>query len=493
MNPSSLAILHLSFGLILLFVELVHLRYARRLDFRSMARLVFALFYGLGSASIHLCNALGLQSFWASYINYSTQQHGLIFLLCLLAWIQFEIGWWIASKFLPSFPSTPSIFWPNTYSLNTTQQHEDARELIFSGLTILIIGCIVYLIYAHGYGGLGALVFLSDAIRSGMPPIGNPLSFLQRLGGLVIFGTFLLYASIPLVRSRLRFLVVIAFVCGFLASVYVLLTWAGRLALATLILSFPIAQLLQKFSWKSAIRLSLPLFAAMGILILGDQAFHFAQTPSKALASSRTALTYPAPAPYIAREFGFPQVSIVTCLDAQAEGLVEKQWFRDALTFWIHLFPDRVLNDAPDSISQFNTQIIDSTLIGGIPTDLVSYGLYNLGIPGVWIVGLLFGLMAYLAHWLMLRLVRVPIRAIFYVVVGMTVARSVAYADPVHFAMSSFYLALGAFIFATLTTLRRLLLSPLPSASPSSVLGPRLTGPSTAQIVTYAPPTRGSK
>ncbi|MGQ9681671.1 MAG: hypothetical protein ACUVX9_03935 [Anaerolineae bacterium] len=154
----------------------------------------------------------------------------------------------------------------------------------------------------------------------------------------------------------------------------------------------------------------------------------------------------PSPVDFALRELSFPIISVATSATAIAEGRVAPRLFADLPLSAVYLLPKRFLPILPPKVSKINTQLVApnaSDDAGEIPVDIVSLGIYSLGLPGPFIWVFVFGLAARFTQRTLARLRPAALHAIVSAAFGLLIASSWVYADPVNVLMSGFYLLLG--------------------------------------------------
>lgn len=445
----SLAVMHFMFGFVILVYEAVRIKRRGGFDFFSLIVVVFAIFYGLAPTTFHVANAVGYEYAWTDYAKHTQRLYPLSFLLAVISYLCLRAGWTLAGSVNDS-QNQPA-------GLRGGAANEQAltTKMVVTAWLLLATSLVAYYLYSLAYGGFDGLAIVSNALRAGWAEVSNPWSFLKRFGGLTIVASYLFMVAMRTeFRGLRRHSARLGFALSTLFSLYVLLTWQGRLTLAFYVLTLILADAALKQRRIGISTLALPvaavaflLFAGNDLLYLfrqlaeGNQASVFAENPGLESAHD-----------FVLGELSFPIVSINTALNAIYNGAAEMRFFVDIPLGILSLIPQRWLLSTIETASTVNTKLIDPSLPGTVPTDLISFGVYSLGAFGPPVVSFVMGALARVTQHFVGRIRPAGLGAVFFIAYGLTIARSVAYADPAQILEGSFYLLLGTAI--TLIVLR---------------------------------------
>ncbi|MFN4062753.1 MAG: hypothetical protein ACK4JA_01065, partial [Parazoarcus communis] len=285
---------------------------------------------------------------------------------------------------------------------------------------LLVIAVVMQWLYTFAYGGFFGLLQYSELIRSSIFMVENPLSFLKPFGGLALFSSFGFW-GIWLAKG-LRFNIVLGFVlsCGF--SLYVLLSWLGRIGflvyLATLLLGWLLSLRVRPFFLLSSVVL------LMASILMG--AYYISLWFELKAADSLLS--------FLAKELSFPFGSFFAQL-AAGEHLF--RGFKDFLLAPLFLFPSSWWSSWVENVSQVNTALImgapkgEQGVTGGIPVDLLTLGSMQAHVMGIPIVGMMFGVVLHLIQNMLYRLPNPGVQAVFSAYAALKLAvLGVFYAQP---------------------------------------------------------------
>jgi len=405
---------------------------------------VFAIFYGLAPGAFHIANAVGYDYTWAPYTRYTHQLYPLSLVLIVVSYLFLRAGWLVAGTFYDSGTALYD---------NTAGDTDDAKlmtKIVITAWLLLVASIAVYYLYSLAYGGFVGLAAVSNALRAGWAEISNPWSFLKRFGGLTIVASYLFLVAIRANHvGGHRYTSRLGFILSFIFSLYVLLTWQGRLTLAFYILSLILAD--SAFRQRRIRTSTLFVLGALisSMLFAGDSLLYiFRQAIGE---SGRSSIFAEKPGlesvqDFVLGELSFPIVSINTALTSIYNGVTDMRFFVDIYLGLLGLIPQRWLTNTIETASTINGRLIDSSLAGTIPTDLISFGVYSLGAYGPPVVSFILGLSARITQRYITEIRPSGLGVVLFFAYGLTIARSIAYADPTQILEGSFYLLLGTAI-----------------------------------------------
>ena len=299
--------------------------------------------------------------------------------------------------------------------------------------------------YAKAYGGFLGVLDYSQAVRSGIFLLDNPLSFLHPIGGVAIFSSFGFF-GLWLSGFR-RPAIVLGCILSFIFSVYILYSWRGRMGflvyLSTFLLGFmlyckpkPLALLIGGGAF---------LLGLLGGAYLISVWFNI--KPAENLAV------------FAARELSFPFGSFFVQL---ARGELLFRGFVDFLYSPLYVLPSSWWTHWVEDVSQINTALImgapkgEEGVTGSIPLDLLTLGLMQMHLAGVAAVGALFGALLRLLQSILDRIDNPGVRSVFeaYVVLQIAIL-GIFYSQPSLFVSGNFGLLFSAIFLWLFVNIRR--------------------------------------
>lgn len=372
---------------------------------------------GLGYLFVLWATESGLNPYWARWIVPHAADYWLFPTLSLIA----VIGVWLGAAAARASGARP-LHDPTRLTARTSSR---VARLAWA---LLLLAVLCYFLYARAYGGFAGLLKYSSMIRAGLfEQIGvdNPWSFLQRLGGLAFFASFLFTALLlEGVRRRANMLPrLLGLVMSVCFSLYVLYSWKARVSLVFYVAVFPLTYVYHRR--PRAYRLLGGIIVVVMLVGLALYSVTFMFSPGGA---PRTI------AEFYARELSFPAASFLSAI--QADGF---RFFSDLAVAPLFLLPERIWSGVLgiSTASYINTQRIygypkgQGGVTGGIPTDMITFSFMQGGVAGIAILSLLWGVALVWLQRLMERLPGRGLPLVLEVYAGFMVsAASVLYADP---------------------------------------------------------------
>ncbi|PZD95518.1 hypothetical protein DNH61_13380 [Paenibacillus sambharensis] len=317
------------------------------------------------------------------------------------------------------------------------------KQLLICGLIIGAIGTASFGIYTMTIGGPSKLFELAIVLRGGGNIFESKWMFLKNVSPFMLVASYFFYALMKQSsRPDIKRLAAVLFAVMFALSMALLFHKAGRMGLLSYLITFPIANML--FTGK--IKLRTVVFGGLFfvfITLFGKQVFNYFMYPDgltqrMGTVSEDTGGVFA----MILAEFGFPFATLVNVMTSYpaAEPF---RWFQDVAVGWMYILPDRLVGDIielPATVSQVNTEQFGAS--GTVPVDLLSFGYLSMGLAGVAIAALVFGIMLAFMDRLFKDTSRMAC-IIFRVAWMNFFAFRVMYSDPEMFFAASFSLAAG--------------------------------------------------
>ncbi len=321
------------------------------------------------------------------------------------------------------------------------------RKIISISWFLFFLSVIAYWLYTRAYGGFVLYLEYARAIRSGVFLIENPFSFLQRLGGLSFFSSYVFFAVLMDKNKNIKVIkrknIVVGLVLSVFFSLYVLYSWMGRVGLVVYISTFLLGYIL--YSYKSISRLVRKIFSFLLLSLL------LLISVDAILGRSSRDIGI---IELFAQECAFPLVTFYSVIN-----LSEYRWFIDLIVAPLYLLPMKIWSGVfnVETASSFNTFMIMGArkgqmgVYGEIPVDMLSFSYMQFNILGILVVGFLWGVTLYIIQ----RLInKIPVNSIKSVISANLILNvpilSVMYGDPQHIIVRCFNM-IAAFLLLSLT------------------------------------------
>lgn len=317
------------------------------------------------------------------------------------------------------------------------------KELAFIAWSMLIIAFILRYLYVSAFGGFFSYLEYSRAIRSGIFEIDNPWSFLQPFGHLVLFSSYIFWAARR--DGNKTFFNFVGFWLAFLFSVYILYSWSGRAGFVIYLCVFLLAFIyLRRFPAKMVvIGGTIGSLTTLYFLYIISNVFEIKGADN---------FSY-----YVVKEISFPFVSFFSQLE---RGDYLYRGFTDLLYSPLYLLPSSWTTGFIEGVEQINTLVIsgakkgDYGVTGTIPVDLITLGLMQAHVFGVFITSGVFGGFIKLLQVFFGAIKSDSLRCIFLAYAAVKISFiSIFYANPSNFVASIFpilLLILSIFFYKSL-------------------------------------------
>lgn len=328
----------------------------------------------------------------------------------------------------------------------STEISRNSMGYLPAGLWFLVIAASVTLwLYSQALGGLIAALDYSAAIRSASFGDTNPFAFLRPFGGLAFFASFGFFGM--WLEGNRKISVKFGFLVSLIVSLYVHYSNLGRVGFLIYLLTFVLAICI----FKRVKPRNLLLVSAIGMIVLLGGVYWVS-----ALMELKTADGILS---YLANELSFPFASFFGQLEA---GRNLSRGFIDIFISPVYLLPSSWWVGMVDEVSRVNTELIlgaakgERGVTGGIPVDLMTLGLMQAQIFGVFGVGALFGALLGVLQRFIDQLSNAGIRAILeaYIVLKICII-SISYAQPALFISGNVDLFVSCVIMLTCLNMGR--------------------------------------
>ena len=406
-----------------------HSRRIGRVTLLDWSLLAMGGVYGLGWILVLDATSQGLNPVWAGWILPFTELfiwHSIASFLLLIGVV---FGWTLYGPLQPLL---------RNYRRSEETIRTNPRSWNFAFWILFALGSAAQVLYSQAYGGVIAQLEYSERVRSAvfesLPD--NPWSFLYPASGLVLIAALgffgLLLSGYWKVPSMLGALLALP------ASFFVLFNAFGRLPFVTFVASLILAVAVLRIT--SPIKLLLCASIA-GATILVSAYWISAWLEIKASESLIG---------FVSKELSFPFGSFFAQM-SKGEHLF--RGFRDILVIPVFFLPTSLWSNWVDSVSQVNTALIMgapkgySGVTAGIPVDLITLGIMQLHLPGIVVVGMLFGALLRLTEGLLALIPYAGVRSAFEASLALSLAvMSVFYAQPNLIVANHIHWLLGAAI-----------------------------------------------
>jgi len=321
---------------------------------------------------------------------------------------------------------------------------EESDRLYIASVLLFAVGVISDVMYCWAYGGYLGYLEYSAFVRSGITDlVKNPWSFLIVFRDCVSVSSFLLFSQLRK-KGTVQIGRVVLFVASVIYSLMILFANRGRLSFLIYVVVFLMAYWMNKEKVK-VIKIKNVCFVAMAffatvILLESLSAWMGRTTEFDAI-------------DLMCSEIAFCFSNFKMLLNEMRAD--NARFFLDIVSYPLFLLPSSLWRKIiPDTASDFMTVLAFGSkkgqdgVLGETPIDSVSIGYLQLGIVGVFVFAVFFGIVA---AKLYRRILKIPVsktRGTLSVYVMLEIfLRSLVYADSYNIVQRSFSLIVFALIY----------------------------------------------
>lgn len=317
--------------------------------------------------------------------------------------------------------------------------NKQLKYLTYFGIALLFLGVFSFLVYLNSLGSIvgGYLANNRMLFEGDRVDVTSSVSFLKKFSSLIIYSTYILWGLKSVNKSKIN---LFFYYIGLIASVAYLFYTAGRMSLIVFMATIMITSLTLE-SKRSLIKTSILGVVVIFIMLFGKSIFQiFLYDDALDRSFDRIQDGDPATIALLdfVGEFSFPVVSFIAALDKKTDWLL----FKDFFFSFTYMLPAGLLPSIESTALQNTKNVLGIDRdIEGIPSDIFTYGYLNLGIVGVMITPVFFGIFC---KWLdsYKRTINNPLLSILLVSISITIGFRVMYFDPKHLLKGSFSLIL---------------------------------------------------
>lgn len=426
---SLLAIIDLIWGAYILQAQIRRIIKKRKLDISNLAFMMFSFVYGFFPAFVLFRQVIG-----NSAISMDTSSNGIFYLAAMtfcsfFSYLSMNISYLCAK---PSKHLIPVI--------------ED-QTAVKSAIIMLLIGYVSLFLWTRADGGILNFISHADGIRAGYYQIQNSFAFLEHVTKILIFAGSLLLSY--WIQTRLNSFSKVAFffpaILSVLGAFLFVSAWDSRAMFGFFVLIIILAQIdyrviaKKKMVKSEVVKLVTALGLSFFIMYFSETIMNLFRGIHSTSASGMNAFSI------VEKEFAFlirtgqTVVKNITSTDFHFQIGND---LLNAATAWI---PERILPfKLPDTLWTYNTLLVAGTTIHGInPSDIVASSLYELWIPGVIIIPLIYGFFLKKIETSFINNRYLLYNSVLKAIIATVVINSISHFSLSSIVESSFYILLG--------------------------------------------------
>jgi hypothetical protein len=424
---SVIFVFHLIFAIVILIHQATRLRRVG-IDSLTFIGFGFALAYGLGPAYFYWVNPDELYFEEGVSISFTSLKYSAD----MFSWLAFPLycGAYATVCVAYRWASKGARPWrPVSSGAGLARKYE------FYAWACLVVGGLILLSYIMSLGGIQMFFSLSMYLRSDENAIYQfgieRVAFLKNAAMILLSGSILSYI-VWRERGLYNLTSVFLFLASLAGSLVLMIHRAGRLDLAALLAGFLIVKYIGKkeIPWlrMAVFSVVFACFAAVG-KVLFWRLSHFDQE----LEIGGFGRVFHS----LMGEILFPHFATVTALTYAGGEMQSYRYFVDIPIALVNLVPSALFGvEKLRTVAQINTDLMATG--SPIPVDLVGFGYYSLGLPGVLIWAAVFGACAGLVDRRARREPPVVAQTVI-AFAGIMFGVRVLYCEPTHIILNSLH------------------------------------------------------
>jgi oligosaccharide repeat unit polymerase len=421
------------FGISLILFELYRITKNTQIKLISVVNLFYSIVYGIapGSVYIHMYH----YGEWGSplaYIDFSElgiQQLWIAFALSVLGLFFLNLG---------------------TLKIIKTKKNDEIkqitiprRSLYLAAVFLLVVSTVSLYLWTRVYGGpIGILKYAND-LRAGRDiGISNSFSFMMKLCQFAIFSSYIFYILYLENRKTKYF---IMFIISVVVTMLYLLANSSRMMFVVFfVMIFLISMENKNFNnQKQKIGIYI-LVAIIALVIISASEPIMSNLQVRNNEEIKLEINI---LKVLREEFFFPSSSIQVALNSHRAGNLEKRLLIDAVSGLYAWLPSRFRPEGFMQLEILNTLLKSGTTIyGGLPPDLISLCIYDLGYFGIIIIPFIFG---NIIKWFQNKndsRIHTSYNTLIYYLTAFYMLKAVAYADPANVMSNIFYVVMCNYV-----------------------------------------------
>lgn len=434
------------FGIIIFTTEILYIKKKGKILLVSYVRLFYSVIYGFAPGAIYtFVYENGAINFSLSYIDFTDKgidQLWLGFLLSVVALFFFNLGHLGFSR----KEKMATI-------INKPQNEITDKSLFISAIILSIIGFVSLMLWTKVYGGPIAILPYANDLRAGRDiGIYNPFSFFMKL---CLFSLFSSYLFFILYLSKKRGIVLLFFIFSASTTFLYLLANSGRMMFVIFFVMLLFiyeehkGQQRDKRNYKKYAVLAI---VALVIISASEPIMGIIQNSTITTAEVKINVNF---IEILRNEFFFPSSSIQVALGAHESGTVGFRLLTDIISGLFAWLPSRFRPESIVQLEVVNTILKSgTTAYGGLPADLISLSIYDLGYIGVAIIPFIFGLIINKMQLSFNKKPKSNYNSMMYLLTAFYMLKAVPYADPANIMSNIFYVVMGNFLVKTIAKIK---------------------------------------
>ncbi|PMH33112.1 hypothetical protein BCU72_15025 [Vibrio cyclitrophicus] len=382
----------------LIFIIIVFFEFFREKNIRYDCTFFLNVYYLICYSIVPLCIII----FGDAYIDNKLLRSTIYFkspiigFYCLFGYISYITGYYLSNKY--TFSERNILFKVKLTEL----------QMFYLLLLTMIFVILMVIIYSSQFGGVFNAIALAKDIRNG-EYLGYNLSFVKRFFSLTLVVlyfsfSFSLNSANSLIRTKFRVMFILSVILVILIGLlnasrgFIIISFLGlyfiralqqnKLYIKKLLIGILLA--LTFIFIGNPILLSIPALIESGWSAFLDSVDYYLGFMSSSVFEE------------VLSNFSHPVMSIGVAHESIYSGEMTLRLFSDYLWGALSIIPNFILTlDIPDTIAFYNTYNHLGEFESVIPPGMIAFGIYSLGLPGVFIYAFVIGFISKKVNYFM--------------------------------------------------------------------------------------------
>lgn len=326
------------------------------------------------------------------------------------------------------------------------------QKNLFISVLFTLISAISLVLWASGYGGVGALVANASLIRGGWINSANSYTFLKHFVPVSLLSSWMLFNSLirKEVKGFIRTLgVLLCFVCNVaLSSIYIQAN-DGRMLVAVYILLFFVIYFKYQYEIKKAnivpmlVKFGIVFVIAVVILFNADTILRIMRNENLNTADSDSSIVKT-----ITHEFSFIIAGTQTSLLQYESGEGKLMIVNDIVNGALAWLPTSLKPISLEDVWNYNTSLVNAGGHGQSPTSVVAQSVYDLGLLGVIIIPFLYGLFVRKVENILEKRRGIVFYDTVYVALGYYLSKGLPYFSLYNIMLNMFFVVVAIIVYS---------------------------------------------
>ncbi len=422
------------FSVIAISNEISRIRYYGVIGIASLCRVMYILSVVIIPAIIY-CGYM--KEGITAYIKYDSRYAWTFYvgaIYTILTYLMFNFGYRIKQK---DIPVKERVHAPNVTLLAT----------IF-----VLVSIVSLFLWASGFGGVSMLVENANHIRAGFIGSSSNVAFFKHFVPLSLLSAFMIFNHIVINKKTKgkgeAIYLIILLAISMVASFIYILANDGRLLAGIFIMLFFLLKIKNDYEEKEVplhkiiLKLVL-LIAIVAIIVLNADSIFRTIRGEETLVSEDNGSLFET----VSGEFSFIVSGLQTAIINRNNGTATLTIVNDVVNGIFAWLPTSLKPILLEDVWDYNTALSNTGEYGQAPTSIVAQACYDLGMIGVILIPMLYGMLVRKIENVLSSYHNDTFVSTIYIVLGFYLAKGMPYFSLYNIMMNIFFIVLGCGIY----------------------------------------------